>query len=436
MTRIISNKLIENIDQEVTVKGWLHNVRKLGNIAFLILRDRGGLAQIVLSSADEITKLDNIYTGSVLEVTGKCVSSPKSKYGCEIQDGVVTVLNPVKFPSPIDISKEDLNVELDTLLDWKVVTARHPKESAIFKVSANSMRAMRESCYELDFTEMSTAKLEGFPAEGGADCFELEYFGKTVYLAQSPQLYKQMMCGVYERVFEIGRYYRAEKSNTSRHMSEINMFDIEMVFLKDHSELLDVVETLFKNIVSKTVGYSKKEMELLGVPAPVLSEKIPRITCADLHELYLKETGKDFRSSTDVEREEEPFICDYAMKNWGSEAVFVTEFPWSSAKFYHHRSETNPDIADRADLLFRGVEIATVPLREVRYDKLIEQMAEKGVDSSNPGLKAYLDSFKYGMPEMQGGFGFGVARFVQKILNMANAKEAELFPRDVNRVAP
>ncbi len=437
MQRTLTSQLKSTVGQEVTLKGWLHILRDMGKFGFVILRDRAGLAQCVVEDTEELRKLSGLYTGTVLEITGTSVENVKSKYGYEVANSKITVLTPVSYPSPIDITKEDLNVELDTLLDNRVVTLRHPKQTAIFKVSSAAMRSIRESCYEQDFTEMSTSKIEGFPAEGGADCFPLKYFDKTVYLSQSPQLYKQIMCGVYERVFEIGRYFRAEKSATSRHMSEINMFDIEMVFLEDHEGLLQMTEKLFKNIVEKTWQYSENSLKILNSTKPELPEKFPRITCKELHELYFKETGIDIRQTEkDVAREEEPFICDYAKKHWNSEAVFITQFPWEAAKFYHKKNDNDPTVADRADLLFRGVEIATVPLRETRYDVIIAQMHEKGMNPEDPALQPFLTAFKYGMPAKQGGFGFGVARFVQKLIGLDNVKEAELFPRDMTRVTP
>lgn len=429
MERTLSSKLNEQIGNIVMLEGWLHTLRGMGKIAFLILRDKDGLSQIVLEKPEEITKLDNLYTGTVLKIIGKVVESGKSKYGYEIQDATVEVLQAVKFPSPVDISKDELKTELDTLLENRVVTLRHPRQSAIFNIAGIAEKKMREFFYKNEFTQINSPKMIAYPTEGGAEVFEVSYFDKKAYMAQSPQFYKQIMVSVFERVFEIGRAYRAEKSNTSRHMSEIMMLDAEFGFINNFDEVLDLSQEFLKYIVKETWEAGTKPLEFLKATRPILTEKFPRITVADLHVLMLKETGEDHTTELDVTPSEEKFINEYSLKNWQSEAVFITDFPWSDAKFYHHQSETNSDSTDRADLIFRGVEVATVTRREVNYQKLISQIQSKGIDPEHPGLAQYLDAFKFGMPE-EGGFGFGMARFIQKLIGLENAKEAELFPSD------
>lgn len=431
--RIYSNELSKHEGELIIIKGWLHVLRKLGSIAFLIIRDKNGLAQVVLEKAEEIAKLENLYTGTIIEVEGKVVSSPKSKFGYELQNGTLKVIHSVKYPYPVDISKENLNVELDTLLENRVVTMRHPKQVAIFKVAALAEKQMRQYFYNNDFTQFNSPKIIAFPTEGGSEVFEVAYFDRKAYLAQSPQFYKQMMVTVFEKVFEIGRAYRAENSNTSRHMSEIMMLDVEMGFIESFDDVLETAQNLLKFTVTETWKEAENELQFLGATKPILSEKFPRISVAELHKLMLKETSEDHISETDVAPSEEKFICEYSAKNWNSEAVFITEFPWVSAKFYHYQNRENPEVTDRADMIFRGVEIATVTRREVDYDKIITQIKSQGIDPTSPGLSQYLDSFKYGMPD-EGGFGFGIARFVQKLIGLSNVKEAELFPSDTKMI--
>lgn len=440
MQRILSNELKNQIGNEVMLEGWLHNLRTMGKLAFLILRDRTGLSQIVLDSVDEIKKLDNLYTGSVLRIVGNAVLSEKSQYGVEIQNSKIEVMQPVKYPSPVDISKNDLNVEFDTLLENRVVTLRHPKQSAIFKVAGIAEKVMRDFYNKNEFTQINSPKMIAFPTEGGAEVFEVNYFDKKAYMAQSPQFYKQMMVGVFEKVYEIGRAYRAEKSNTSRHLSEILMLDMEMGFINSFEDVLNTSESFIKYVCENTWNEAAPLLEGLGAKKPIISEKLPRISVKDLHELMKKETGEDHTSELDVAPSEEKFISEYSQKNWNSEALFIVDFPWSDAKFYHHQSETNPENADRADLIFRGVELATITRREVNYEKLVSQIQAKGMDSNHPGLAQYLEAFKFGMPE-EGGFGLGIARFVQKMIGLDNVKEAELFPSDPKliggvRIAP
>ena len=294
---------------------------------------------------------------------------------------------------------------------------------------------MRKFFDENDFTQINTPKLIGFPTEWGAEVFEVDYFDRKVYLAQSPQFYKQIMVPVFERVYEIGRAYRAEKSNTNRHMSEILMLDMEMWFIDSFEDIIDMTDRFVKYIIEQTWKDGEKLLTELWSAKPLLAKETPRITVKELHELMKKETGEDYTKLPDLTSAEEKFICEYSAKNRWSDLVVVTEFPRHDAKFYHHQNEKNPEVADRADMLFRGVEIITLTQREVNYDKLIAQITAQWLDPNNPGLKHYLDAFKYGMPD-EGGFGFGVARFVQKLIWLENAKEAELFPRDVNRVTP
>ena len=435
MERILTNEIKSNIGKEVMLKGWVHAVRDLGSVCFLIIRDRAGIAQVVLDQRAEVAKLDNLYTGTVIEVTGKAAENSKSKIGFEIQSGKVVVLRAVKFPSPVDISKSELHVEQDTLFDERVVTLRHPSQSMIFKVAGIVEKNMRKYFDEHDFTQINSPKIIAFPTEGGSEVFEVQYFDRKVYLAQSPQFYKQMMVPVFERVYEIGRAYRAEKSNTSRHMSEILMLDMEMGFIENFEDIINFTENFVSKVADDTWAEAGKILIELKAEKPLIPNKFPRISVKDLHKLVKKETGKDFIGERDVSPEEERFICEYSKKNWKSDFVFVLEFPWSDAKFYHHQNRQNPEVTDRGDLLFRGLEIATLTQREVDYEKLIGQIKTKGADPAHPGLKSYLDAFKYGMPD-EGGFGFGIGRFVEKIIGLENVKEAELFPRDVQRVTP
>jgi len=434
MKRTMAGELAAHIGQEVTLKGFLHAARALGQITFLVMRDRTGLAQIILEGAQKDI-LDGLHTGTILEVHGKVVEAPNSKLKVELHDAQVRVIREVTYVSPVVISKEELNVELDTLLDQRVVTLRHPHQSAIFKVAATVEKHIRDFLCNQDFTQINSPKIIAFPTEGGSEVFEVEYFDKKVYLAQSPQFYKQMMVPIFERVFEIGHSYRAENSNTSRHMSEILMLDVEMGFIDSLDDVLTLAEQMIKYAAHKTFIENSELFELLDIDPPLLMNPIPRITVTELHKLMLEHMGEDHTSELDVAPSEERFICEYAKEHWSSDAVFVTEFPWSDAKFYHYQNTENPKVADRADLLFKGVEIATLTRREVNYHKLCEQITSKGASIDNPGLVHYLDAFKYGMPD-SGGFGFGMARFVQKLLNLANVKEAELFPRDVQRVTP
>ncbi|MDO8452722.1 MAG: amino acid--tRNA ligase-related protein, partial [bacterium] len=270
---------------------------------------------------------------------------------------------------------------------------------------------------------------------GGAEVFELDYFGKKATLAQSAQFYKQMLVGSLERVFEFGATYRAEPSMTTRHMTEFITLDVEMGFIEGLKDLTHLLSSLTNHTVETVWKERGAELEALGATKPVLKDELPEITLKDLHALYQKETGEDLSREKDPTPAQERFISEYSAKEWGSEAVFVTEFPASHMKFYHFQSETDPLVAERADLIFRGVEIVTTSRREHRYEKLVEQLKAMGGDPEHPGYKYFLQAFKYGMPS-HGGFGLGLERLTQKIIGLNNVKEATLFPRDLNRLTP
>jgi aspartyl/asparaginyl-tRNA synthetase len=263
----------------------------------------------------------------------------------------------------------------------------------------------------------------------------LDYFGKEATLAQSGQFYKQIMAGVFERAFEINPTYRAELSYTTRHMTEFMHIDVEMAFIESYKDVLEVGGGLLNYVVEKVWERSAKELALWKSEKPKIAKNIPEVTVKELHQLYFEATKEDTREEKDPTPAEEKWVCEYSAKTLNSEAVFITEFPISNMKFYHVVHPNNIAVTERADLIFRGVEIATLTRREHRYDKLIAQLKAIGADPEHPGFKYYLQAFKYGMPP-HGGFGMGLERLTQKIIGLQNVKEASLFPRDVNRLAP
>jgi nondiscriminating aspartyl-tRNA synthetase len=301
------------------------------------------------------------------------------------------------------------------------------------------LQAFRDYFAENDFTEMNSPKLLAEATEGGAETFKLDYFGKTATLAQSAQFYKQMMVGVFERVFETNPTYRAEPSATTRHMTEYITIDVEMGFI----EFEDLLNFAGGCLIAVTKAIEKDcEAELKmwnqqGYVLPKEAEDIPRLTIHEIHEMFKKAVGEDHTGEDDLAPGEEKWICEWAKKSKKSEAVLVIGWPANSKtfKFYHRANADNPDIADRADLLFRGVEIATLSMRENRYDQLVKQLEASGGDPKNPGYAPLLSAYKHGMPP-HGGWGWGLERTVEKLLGLNNIKEATLFPRDINRLTP
>jgi len=436
--RTLSSDIAKHTGKQVTIQGWLHKKRMLGGLTFINVRDRAGLIQVLIEDKDEVEKLRGLQIGTVLEVTGESYEEPRAPGGAELHDPKLTVLVPVTDEPPIEIDKpiSHKSEHLDTLFEHRVLNVRNLQEQKIFKIRASQTRYIREFLTGQDFVEIDTPKILPGATEGGAEVFKLDYFGKEATLAQSPQFYKQIMVGAFERVFEIGHSYRAEPSATTRHLTELTMLDIEMGFVKDHDEVLDMVGALVQDVLQKTYQEHAADLKSLNAPELKLPEdgKIPRFTIAEIHEMYTKATKTDTTAEKDLTPDEERWISEYARKQLGTDLVYATEFPIEAAKFYH-KVDQEKGVVLWGDLLFRGLEIATVPLRENNYEKMIAQMKAVGLDIEHDGFKYYLQAFKYGLPA-HGGCGLGIDRLVEKTIGLSNVKEATLFPRDLNRLAP
>jgi nondiscriminating aspartyl-tRNA synthetase len=437
MTRTLTRELAEHIGETVTIQGWLHKKRLLGGLNFLSVRDRSGLAQSLIEDKDEIEKLRGLHIGTVVSFTGTVVADERAPGGAELHDVKVEVLVPVTDEPPIEIDKpiSHKSENLDTLFEYRVLNIRNLQEQKIFKIRGSLTRYIREYLQEKEFVEIDTPKLLAEPTEGGAEVFKLDYFGKTATLAQSPQFYKQIMVGAFERVYEIGHSYRAEPSATTRHLTELTMLDIEMGFVESHDEVLDTVGDMTQQVLRRVYDEHAADLKTFNAPELKLPEdgKIPRFTIATIHEMYTAATKTDVTDEKDLTPDEERWICDYARKELGTDLVYATDFPAEAGKFYH-KFKDDGTVA-WGDLLYRGLEIATVPLRENNYEKMIEQMTAAGLDVTHEGFKYYLQAFKYGLPQ-HGGCGLGIDRLVEKTIGLANVKEATLFPRDINRLTP
>lgn len=435
--RTLAREVKEHIGKSVEIQGWIHKKRLLGGITFINVRDRSGLVQIVVEDKDEVEKLRGLQIGTVLEVSGKAVKEPRAPGGAELHEPKIIIMVPVTDEPPIEIDKplSHKPENLDTLFDNRVIGLRNLQEQAIFKVQAKLLEAVRAHFARNDFTEMNTPKLLAEATEGGAEVFKLDYFGKEATLAQSAQFYKQQMVGVFERVFEINPTYRAEPSATTRHMTEYITIDAEMGFI-DLDKLLEFMSGLLNSAVDDVWADREEYLKQWNAVKPVLPKQIPAIPMEEIHAKYTEATKTSTVGEKDLRPDEERWICEWAKKNLDSEAVFVTEWPRESAKFYHKFKDDDQTVAERADLLFRGVEIATASMREHRHDRLIKQLKGlAGGDPEHPGFKYFLQAFKYGMPP-HGGFGWGLERFTEKLIGLNNVKEATLFPRDMNRLSP
>ncbi|MBI1857222.1 aspartate--tRNA(Asn) ligase [Candidatus Saccharibacteria bacterium] len=435
MDRTLAEDVIKNIGKEILIEGWLHKKRLLGGLNFINIRDRTGLTQIVVEQKDEVEKLRGLQIGTILKVIGTVKDEPRAPGGAEIHDPKLEVVVPVTEEPPVEIDKP-LSHEpenLDTLFEHRAIGLRNLQETKIFKIRSQLLRYIREFLYKNDFTEINTPKLQADAAEGGAEVFKLDYFGQEATLAQSPQLYKQIMVGVFERVFEIAPAFRAELSATTRHVSEVTMLDVEMGFIEGPDDVLNLVQDLVYDILTRLYKDYAEDLKSLNAPELKLTAEFPRYSMAEIHNLYGKANKKDMSQEIDLTPDEERWICEYAKKQDGCEAVFATGLPVSKMKFYHMKGEDETALS--ADLLFRGIEISTVPVREHRYQHLTDQMKTVGIDPNSPGFAPYVSAFKHGLPP-HGGFGFGIDRLTEKTIGLANVKEAILFPRDINRLTP
>jgi nondiscriminating aspartyl-tRNA synthetase len=434
--RTLSNEVAGQAGKNITVCGWIHKKRLLGGLNFINIRDRKGLVQVLVEEKSEVEKLRGLQIGTVVCITGKVVIDERAPGGAELHDASIEVIVPVEDAPPVEIDKplDHKPDNLDTLFEYRPIGLRNLQETAILKIQSTVKDEVRKSLISQDFVEFNSPKLLPGATEGGAEVFKLDYFGKEATLAQSAQFYKQIMVGVFERAFEINPTYRAELSATTRHMTEFIHIDAEAGFI-DFTELMAIMSRIVNSAVEAVWQKYDTELKRWNATKPVLKNIFPKLTLQEVHEKYSKANGVDTTGEKDLRPEEEKWICEWSKKNLDSEAVFVTDWPASEAKFYHKISNEDKTIAVRCDLLFRGVEIATGSMRENNYAVLVEQLQKIGADINSPGFKYYLMSFKYGLPP-HGGFGMGLERLVQKIIGLKNVKEAAAFPRDINRLAP
>lgn len=436
MIRTLIGTLKTQVEKEVTIQGWVDVSRQQGKMAFFDFRDRSGKVQGVVFGKPEVLEVaQKLKAGYVVEVTGNVHARPEKMRNDKVQNGdielEVTKIEVISEaePAPFDM---DTELNLDTLLDYRPLTLRRDHERAIFKVQAEILVAYRNFLNSEGFTEFQAPKLVGGDAEGGAEVFKVKYFkGVEASLATSPQLYKQIMAGVFERVFAVGPTFRAEKSATTRHLSEISMLDLEMAFIKDHTDVIALVTKLMRAIVEHVNKVCAEELVLLDMPLALTPEAFPVMTLREAQELIKKETGVDKTTEPDLEPEDERFLCDYANKNLGSDFVFVTHFPTKKRPFYTHVDPACPEFTRSFDLLFRGLEMCSGGQRVHKYEDLVQRIKDKGLDPDK--FQFYLQAFKHGIPP-HGGIGMGLERLTAKLCGVVNVKEATLFPRDINRI--
>ncbi|WP_234117424.1 aspartate--tRNA(Asn) ligase [Clostridium hydrogenum] len=426
MERCLVKEIKNNEEKEVNLKGWVHRIRKLGKIAFILLRDRTGVIQCVINTKE--TDIKELKLESVIEVNGIV---KKNNDNFEIQVKELKIISLVKEELPIEINKENIEANIDTILNHRVLSMRNEKVNAIFKIEAEIAHGFSEYLQSQDFTEIFTPKITAEGAEGGTELFEVKYFDRKAYLAQSPQFYKQMMVAAgYERVFEIGHVYRAESHDTKRHLNEYVSMDLEMGFINDEMDLIKLEVELLKYIFKHLIGKCQKEIELLKVEIPEIQDELPIMTLQEAIKV-LREKFNKTELKADIDHEGEEIIGSFVKEKYNSDFVFLTHY--SKEKRPMYTMPCGEKLTHSFDLIFRGMEITTGGQRIHNYEMLKNSMLEKGLNPE--AFKNYLDTFKFGMPP-HGGLAIGLERITMKLLGLENIRETTAFVRDKTRILP
>jgi nondiscriminating aspartyl-tRNA synthetase len=434
LERIRTVELHAHLGEHVRVAGWLHARRRLGGLTFLTLRDGWGMVQVVAEGEAAACIEPTLGIESVLAVEGRVSPSAQAPGGLELTEPRVEVISSVTEPPPVALNKRDLKASLTTLLDTAVVTNRHPARRAAFRLAAAALAGFRETLLARDFTEIQSPKLLGAASESGANVFRLDYFGRDAYLAQSPQLYKQMMVGVFERVFEVGPVFRAEPHDTTRHINEYVSLDAEMGFIRDHRDVMALLRDVVAGMLAAIRARCESELPLLGFEAlPEVPAEIPTIHFAEARELLYQRYGLDERTEPDLSPQGERLLGEWARKEHSSDFLYVTGYPTRKRAFYTAPDPARPAFSNSFDLLFRGTELVSGGQRRHRYEDYVATLAERGIPVAP--FHDYLEAFRYGMPP-HGGFGLGLERLLMQLTGAPNIKLVTLFPRDLSRLAP
>ena len=431
MPRIMTSELGDHVGEHVRLAGWVHHQRHLAQVSFLLLRDAAGIAQIVIDDEARRAAAATLLAETVVEVVGTVVASPQAPRGFEVHAPEILVIGPPTEPPPFELRRPALNVQLSTLLDHAAVALRHPKIRAAFAISAASVAGFRATLDAAGFTEIQTPKIVGAATESGANVFGLDYFGRRAFLAQSPQLYKQMLVGVFERVYETGPVFRAEPHDTARHLAEYVSLDAELGFIADHRDVERVLRTVIAGMVAAIEERAADAVAMLGIALPRVPDEIPRIHFRDAQLLIEAATGERVVGEPDLAPAHERWLGEYALAEHDSDFPFVEGYPMVKRPFYTHPEPGRPEFSNSFDLLFRGLELVTGGQRLHRYDDYAAVLD----DSVRAALDGYLAAFRHGMPP-HGGFAIGLERWTARVVGVPNVRQVTLFPRDVNRLSP
>jgi len=436
MKSLFIQETLGKVGETVTLYGWADTIRDHKKVIFIDLRDSTGIIQTV-GTEDIGKKMAGVSVEDVIAVTGLIKKRPdnmvndKSSLGSiELEASDINIISHAA-PLPFDISKESLDLTLPVLLDNRSLTLRHPKIREIFKVQETIIDAFRRACKAKHFTEFQAPVIIPEVAEGGAEVFEVKYFGHKAFLSQSPQFYKQIMITIFERVFTVNKTLRAEPSVTTRHLTEATTLDAELGFIDSWTELMDMAEYVIKYLCDAVKKENILALGLYTVDMPDTSLPIPRLKLREGQEIIFKRTGRDNRAEPDLEPEDERELCRWAQEEHGINMVFVTHYPVAKRPFYTFEDSEDPGYTLSFDLLGFGLEWLTGGQRIHDYETLMKKAQDRGMNMEK--IELYLQAFRYGMPP-EGGFSFGSERIVMGLLGLQNVREASLFPRDMERI--
>ena len=435
MERIHTVEVSAHVGERVRIAGWLHSLRRLGGVSFLVIRDGWGIVQVVAETEAELGPLQDGASGveSIVAVEGVVVSEAQAPGGIELHQPRIEVMVPVTEVPPVSLNKRKISASLGTLLDHAVVTNRHLARRAVLRLAAGAMAGFRSTLSDRGFTEIQTPKIVAAATESGANVFTLDYFGRPAFLAQSPQFYKQNMVGVFERVFEVGPVFRAEPHDTTRHINEYVSLDAEFGFIENHFTVMALLRDVIAGILTEFHEQYAAELEILRVRMPEVPEKIPHIFFPEAQELIFRRFKTDVRGEPDLSPQDERWLGEWAQQEFGSDFLFVTGYPMRKRPFYTHPDPEHPDYSNSFDLLFRGTELVTGGQRLHLYSDYVEAL-ERAHLPIEP-FEAYLEAFKYGMPP-HGGFAIGLERLLMQLTGMGNVRLTTTFPRDLTRLTP
>ena len=422
----------EQLGRPAVAEGMVHSIRDMGEISFVIVRSREGLLQTVLEKSKASGQLLELREGQAVRVEGTVFPEARAPHGIELHLTAAEILSSPSEPLPLAIDKWKLNTSLEANLNRRAIALRNVRERAKFRIQEGICRGFREFMTSQGFTEIHSPKLGAKSAEGGANLFKLQYFHRPAVLAQSPQFYKQMMVGVFDRVFETGPVFRAEKHNTKRHLNEYTSLDFEMGFIDGFMDICEMETAMLQSVVGLLDREYQRELKLLKITLPKV-DHIPYVRFDEAKRLVAEKYHRTIRTPHDLEPEEEALIGEYFKSEYGADFVFVTHYPSKKRPFYAMDDPQDRDHTLSFDLLFGGLEITTGGQRIHDYDMLLKKMEEKGMEPD--GMEDYLDCFKYGMPP-HGGLGIGLERLTMKLIGEDNVREACLFPRDMTRLKP